>query len=144
VCWGTLMSRIQYSRYSCSNTLVQQWLRWHIAHIFVANVNFNDDGSLGVSVRRFEGDGVWCGSRRHRFVIPETYCFSYYLVGVFFSSPFFHPPIIFPSSSSNPDSSVYFLSGIHLFSQQIWAKNLIPSSLLVATSNLFPFCSTGR
>jgi hypothetical protein len=37
---------------------------------FVADVFFNDDGSLKVSVDRFEDGSVWLGSR-HRMVFPQ-------------------------------------------------------------------------
>lgn len=45
--------------------------RWFIAQFFVANVNFNDDGSLKVNVNRFENDNVWNTKYRHRVVIPK-------------------------------------------------------------------------
>ena len=39
--------------------------------IFVANVNFNDDGQLKVNVNRFSNDNVWNAENRHRIVIPK-------------------------------------------------------------------------
>lgn len=39
---------------------------------FVAGVVFNDDGSLEVSVDRFERDGVWDASDRRRVVVATS------------------------------------------------------------------------
>jgi len=40
-------------------------------NFFVANVYFDDDGSLGVDVFRFELDHVWDTKYRHRVVLPQ-------------------------------------------------------------------------
>ena len=58
--------------------------------------------------------------------------------------PFFHPPIMRPTSSSNFESSIYFSFWMHLFSHASCRKNLTPSSLDVAIVSLEIFCSGGR
>lgn len=39
--------------------------------IFVANVNFDDDGQLKVNVNRLSNDNVWNAENRHRIVVPK-------------------------------------------------------------------------
>jgi hypothetical protein len=39
--------------------------------IFVANVNFDDNGRLKVNVNRFSNDNVWNAENRHRIVVPK-------------------------------------------------------------------------
>lgn len=50
---------------------------------FVANVNFNDDGTLNVNLNRFENDNVWNAENRHRVVIPKLAVFSCLFGGSF-------------------------------------------------------------
>jgi hypothetical protein len=83
----------------------------------VANVNVNSDG-LNVNVNRLENDNVWNGEYRHRVVVPQPGCFSFATSeGVLFSSPFFQPPSMRPTSLIFSDNSVYRSLDKHLFSQ---------------------------
>ena len=75
----------------------------------------------------------------------ETIKFLLYSCGgVFFSSPFFHPPSILPISSNFSESREYFSLGKHLFSQAICRKNLTPSSLEIAMIRRGILVSGGR
>ncbi len=121
--------------------LDRQWYRWCIAQFFVANVNVNSDG-LNVNVNRFENDNVWNAENSHRMVVPKMRVFSsliYYLGGVFFSSPFLHPPSILPISSNCSESVAYLSFGRHLFSHASCKKNFTPSSFDIEMVMRFTF-----
>jgi hypothetical protein len=58
--------------------------------IFVANVNFDDDGRLKVNVNRFSNDNVWNAENRHRIVVPKLLFLSL-LCGESFAQKTFTP-----------------------------------------------------
>lgn len=108
-------------------------------------MNINTDGDAKVNVNRFENDNVWNASNRHRVFLPETCGFlSSMWVGVFFSTPFFHPPSIRPSSSSCSASLAYLLLGISLFSQHSCKKNFTLLSFFVAVPIKCVFSVSGE
>ena len=45
------------------------WMAWRT--LFVANVNFNDDGHLKANANKFENSNVWVAENCHRLVVPK-------------------------------------------------------------------------
>ena len=115
--------------------------------IFVANVNFDDDGRLKVNVNRLSNDNVWNASNHHRVVVPETHYFSpiYYrgvfVVGNLFWINFLHPPRCLPISCIFSARIRYSFCGTRRFSYAIWRKKERVSSLVIACSTSSCFFS---
>ena len=122
--------------------MILQWYRWHVIH-FVANVNVNSDG-LNVNVNHLENSNIWNAEYAHRLVVPhmKNFLLDYYGRGVFISNPFFHPPIILPSSWRSSDNIMYFWLSSNFTSQEIMRKNLSASNLRIVLDKLITLFST--
>jgi hypothetical protein len=113
--------------------------------IFVANVNFDDNGQLKVNVnsvlerQRLERQ-VSASYRR-----PETINVSPpFIWRSFLFQSFFPTTKHFANFSNCSERAEYFLSCMHLFSQAICRKNLTPSSLEIAIIRRGILVSGGR
>ena len=78
-------------------------------------------------------------------VFSRNYCISpAYVAGVFFCSPFFHPPSIRPISSNLLESSAYLSVGTSLFSHAVCRKNFKTSKRDIVLPKKIILCSGGR
>ena len=140
------MSQILYSK------VVHIFVRLAVAQktiftIFRFNAYRNDDGKLKVNVNKTNLDNKWNAGNgtclRNKTFLPY-YCAGVFCLEIFISIPFFQPPSIRPISSNSFEISTYCFSEIHLFSKEIWRKNLSASSFETAYSNRIIFFSIGR
>lgn len=97
----------------------------------VVNVNWNaDDRKWNVNAWDRDNNRWNAGNR---VFSPETTKFSRrYLAGVFVSSPFFHPPIIRPSSCICSEMAAYFFVSSDLLSQSTRSSSFIASNFRIA------------
>ena len=100
----------------------------------IFNLKRNDDGNRWLNANYANPDNQWHLDNEMVFCLRKSLYFSpLFLLGEFcFESCPFHPPNIFPTSSSGPDRLIYFSLSKDLVSQSTCKSTLSVSVLRIA------------